>query len=188
MRWGCSISPAGRPQSQPCSAGELRSSLVGERTQESPESGGVLTVVLAYPVKKQVLLPPQHLSTQQAAEASLGPEKPGRMLRASRSPLATFSSYQGFLSVLMRDCLSFSSRECWGVLRRGTGLHLLRSLCVLLLVGSISSAAWLAHLLQPSLNFLPMNMKQMKLYFSKRLSSDLTTATSDLQFDFICLV
>lgn len=114
--------------SQPCFTGELRGSLVREHTQESPESGGVLTVVLAYPVKKQVLLPPEHLSTQQAVEASMGPEKPGRMLWASHSPLATFSSYQGFLSVLMRDCLSFRSRECWGVLRRGTGLRLLRSL------------------------------------------------------------
>lgn len=38
--------------------GELRSSLVREYTQDSPESGGVLTVVLVCPVKKQVLLPP----------------------------------------------------------------------------------------------------------------------------------
>lgn len=174
--------------SWPCFPGELRSTLVRERPQESPESGGVLTVVLVYPVKQQVLLPPQHLSTQQAVKACVGPEKPGGVLGASHSPLAAFTFYQGFCSVPMRGWLSFHSRECWRVLHRGIGLPLLPSLCDLRLVGSVTSAAWEDHLLQPALNFLSMNMKQMKLYFSKRLSSDLTTATSDLQFDFICLV
>lgn len=128
--------------SLPGLTGELRSALVGECPQESPESGGVLAIVLVYPVKKQVLLPPQHLGAEQAVEAGVGPEERGGVLRATPAPLGTLALCQDLLSVLMRGQQSSHFGKCWEVLHRGAGHHLLPSVRVQLPVGSARPAAW----------------------------------------------